>query len=370
MSGIAEIGRPARTVRGGRDAYLVVRNEAARLPHLLDHHRALGVERFFVADNGSTDGGPDFLASQPDCHLHRAEGSFAASNCGMDWINAMAERHGEGNWCLFIDADELLAYPHAERVPLKDFCAGLDARGEEGVFALLLDMYPRGTVAGAVYAPGTPFLDACPHHDPDYRIRRKPRLRPGGTPFLEVEAVGGPRLRRFYPELAGAGPYRIALLRALRGLRRHPAGRALGLGRLPLGTAIPPDLTKVPLMKGAPGRRWLTNHRTTPLRLSGVRAALLHFKFLADFHARAASEAGRGEHWDGGNEYARYRACLAVEPGMTLFHDRSETYRSTARLVELGVMNSAGWLDALARNAGDAPAHAGGDPPEPVALAG
>jgi glycosyltransferase involved in cell wall biosynthesis len=349
LAGLVFAGRPARTVRGGRDAYMVVRNEAARLPHVLAYHRALGVERFFVADNGSTDGGLDYLAAQPDCHLYRAEGSFGLANCGMDWIDAMAARHGEGNWCLFVDADELFTYPHAETLSLGAFCAHLDARGDEGVFALLLDMYPRGPLAGAQYRPGTPFLDLCPHHDPDYAIRRKIPLRPGGSGFLMVEAVGGPRLRCFYPELAEAGPYRIARLRALRALRLHPLGRKLGLDRLRLGAAIPPDLTKVPLIKGAPGRRWTTNHRTTPLRVSPVRGALLHFKFFADFHARAESEASRGEHWDGGNEYARYRARLAADPGMTLFHPRSETFRSTARLVELGIMASTRDLDDLAR---------------------
>jgi hypothetical protein len=31
-----------------------------------------------------------------------------------------------------------------------------------------------------------------------------------------------------------------------------------------------------------------------PARLSGISGALLHFKFLSDFHAKAESEAARG----------------------------------------------------------------------------
>jgi hypothetical protein len=44
----------------------VVRNEALRLPATLRHHCAIGVQRFFVLDNGSTDGTLDLLANEPD----------------------------------------------------------------------------------------------------------------------------------------------------------------------------------------------------------------------------------------------------------------------------------------------------------------
>ena len=47
-------------------AFMTVRNEALRLPSTLRHHRTLGVDRFFVLDNGSTDGTLDYLAGEPD----------------------------------------------------------------------------------------------------------------------------------------------------------------------------------------------------------------------------------------------------------------------------------------------------------------
>ncbi|WP_267359204.1 MULTISPECIES: glycosyltransferase family 2 protein [unclassified Methylobacterium] len=342
---LVELGRRADRRTGSIDAYLVVRDEAARLPYMFEHHRGLGVERFFVVDNASADGTAEFLAGQSDCYAYRTTASFAEANHGMDWINALVERHGDSNWCLFADADELLTYPHADRMPLRDLCAFLDRSGYEGLFATLLDMYPDGPVARADYVSGTPFLDTCRHHDTGYRLRSKVRINPTRPAFAEVEAVGGPRLRVFYPELARAGRWRMALLRTLRGIRLHPVGKKLGLGRL--GSPLPPDLTKIPLVKGAPGRRWISNHRTTPLRLSPVTGALLHFKFFSDFHRRAVAEAARGEHWDGGSEYLRYAEQLSRDPNATLMHAGSEAFRSPGRLVDLGIMASGPELDRL-----------------------
>jgi Glycosyl transferase family 2 len=49
--------------------FMNVRNELLRLPQTLDHYRTIGVSRFFVTDNGSTEGTKEFLLTQPDCHV-------------------------------------------------------------------------------------------------------------------------------------------------------------------------------------------------------------------------------------------------------------------------------------------------------------
>ncbi len=58
---------------------MTVRNEALRLPSTLRQHRALGVNRFFVVDNGSTDGTLDLLAGEPDVHVFTTADSYAGS---------------------------------------------------------------------------------------------------------------------------------------------------------------------------------------------------------------------------------------------------------------------------------------------------
>jgi glycosyltransferase involved in cell wall biosynthesis len=326
---------------------MVVRNEARRLPFCLEYHRSLGIDRFFIVDNGSSDGTRDFLLSQPDCHVFSAEGSFAAANYGMVWINALVADHGIGAWCLFIDADELFTYPHAEKISLPAFCRYLDRRQSEGVFSLLLDMYNRGSLADAKYDAGTSFFATSPHFDAHYAFRRKPTLSRSDNPLMDTEAIGGPRLRKFYPELRDAGSWQLTLRRAVRRLRRHPLGEALGLQKLKLGAGLAPDLTKIPLIKGRTGLSWTSNHRCTPLRLSEVTGALLHFKFFADFHHRARIEAKRAQHWDGGAEYARYASLFEAEPEVSLYFDGSATYTSTEQLIELGLIKTSADLTAL-----------------------
>ncbi|WP_210485156.1 glycosyltransferase family 2 protein [Microvirga antarctica] len=340
--------RAISAAAGSHSAFMVVRNEARRLPYCLDYHRALGIERFFIVDNGSDDDTEALLLSQPDCHVFRATGSFAAANYGMSWINALVAAHGVGGWCLFIDADELFTYPHCEKVTLQAFCRFLDRRESEGVFALLLDMYSEGAIADAVYESGKPFLSASPYFDRHYTFRKKFRLRQSDEPLMDTEAVGGPRLRAFYPELGDTSAVQQTLRRVVRRLRRHPLGAAFGLERLRWGAGIAPDLTKIPLIKARQGLSWTSNHRCTPLRLSPMTGALLHFKFFADFHHRARTEAARAQHWDGGAEYARYAALLEAEPRVSLFYDGSEAYRSTRQLIDLGLMRTSPDLDALA----------------------
>ena len=46
---IVEAGRECR-------AFMVVRGETLRLPYVLEYHRSLGITRFFVVDNDSSDG--------------------------------------------------------------------------------------------------------------------------------------------------------------------------------------------------------------------------------------------------------------------------------------------------------------------------
>lgn len=317
--------------RSALSALMVVRNEATRLPHVFDHHRGLGIDRFFVVDNGSTDGSRDWLLAQPDCHVFVTADSFRDAGCGMDWINALLAFLTPGGWCLFIDADELLVYPHCETLRLPRFCALLDASGSEGVETLMIDMYPRGPVRLAHYAAGRPFLEVCPHFDRSYARRR--RFASRAAPF---EFVGGPRLRMFYPELRDVSGFGLLARRAWRVLRLHPAAASLGLSRVSWGRAMPPELRKVALLKVRPGLHWTSNHATTPFRPAPVTAALLHFKFFSDFHARALVEARRGQHWDGAAEYDRYCAIVAAQPDLSFFYEGSETYRSSAQLLDLG----------------------------------
>ena len=164
------------------DAVLVlstIRNEAARLPHWLDHHRALGVGHFLVIDNGSDDGTAEMLAAQPDVSLWTTAGSYKASRFGVDWLNALAFRHARGRWCLTVDADELWLHPHHETRDLRALTHELDRRGQRAMGALMLDLYPRGRLGDAPEGPAGATPEAIPWFDAGNYVRlRQPKRRP------------------------------------------------------------------------------------------------------------------------------------------------------------------------------------------------
>jgi hypothetical protein len=321
-------------------AFLCVRNEADRLPFLLSYYRHLGIDWFFVVDNGSTDGTATFVREQPDCSLFVTHDSFSAARQGTAWINALIERFGEGHWCLYVDADELFVYPHSETVQLPTFCSYLAAQQYEGVYAFMLDMYSACPISAARYEAGSSFLDVCPLHDAEYSFRARPHVPFRKPPFPPFEVVGGPRLRYFYPAFVNAGNLKYSLPRALTKLRRSRIGRALGLPRWIPRFASPPLLSKVPLVFGRHGRRYVSNHATMPLRLAPLTGALLHFKFFSDFHNRVLTAVENREHFDQSSEYGRYAVALAAEPEFSFAGPSSVRYTSTRNLVDLHLLRT------------------------------
>ena len=91
-------------------------------------------------------------------------------------------------------------------------------------------------------------------------------------------------------------------------------------------------------MKWGPNVRYATSHYTTKIRLADVTGALLHFKFMSDFHERVAREVSRREHFAQGSEYGRYSRMLAAQPRMSLDGEDSVTYEGTSQLVALHLL--------------------------------
>src|SRR5689334_2342449 len=56
--------------------FVAARNERLRFPYFLKYYRELGVDRFFVIDNGSTDGTVPLLTAEPDVHVFRTDAAF------------------------------------------------------------------------------------------------------------------------------------------------------------------------------------------------------------------------------------------------------------------------------------------------------
>lgn len=283
-------------------ACLVVRNERLRLPSVLDHHRALGVDRFLVVVDRSSDGTAEFVAAQPDAHVLVGEGTYRSARSGVDWLNAALDAFCDGHWTLTVDADELFVFPGCDRIGLRGFCGFLDDQGASGAPALMVDMYGLGDVRGAVHAPGASLIDTCPWFDPG------PYSAVRAGPFPHVQFHGGPRARLF-----DFSPYQPR----------------------------PPVISKVPLVKWRRGLRYrLSTHGLTPIALHPMLAGLLHFKFLSDFPERVATAVAEGEYHGGSREYLAYRDGLGPDGGLVLRDTRSVRYEGPDQLVALDMMQA------------------------------
>ncbi len=313
---------------------MIVRNEMLRLAQTLDHYRGIGVARFFIIDNGSTDGTREFAADQLDCHVFVTRNSYSDAKFGLEWQQALLDEHGTGHWCLVVDADEWFIYPGYEKKSLPELAAFIQKSGAQGMFAFLLDMYGRGRIAEATPGPQHSLLDACRYFDGqyvwDYGFRAWLRLAQPRFPPYTV--AGGPRWRLLFPVL-----HRHYY--ALKAIWR--ISERLGIP-LPIALRQPPNLRKIPFVLWSRGMRYLNPHATTPVHIAGVTGVLLHFKFLEDFFERVNAEVRRKEHWDGASEYTRY--AMKMKPELTFHYTGSVVYKDSQQLVRLGMMREDdGW---------------------------
>jgi Glycosyl transferase family 2 len=328
----------AAATSGEIRAFAKCRNERLRLPAFLKHYRDLGVGRFFIVDNDSSDGTTEYLADQPDVRRFTPSGSFREARGGTEWLNALLAEFGEGHWCLTVDIDELLCYPGSELAPLRTLTAFLDRHGYEAVGCLLLDLYPGGPLAACSYKEGDDLLAAAPYFDTGPYERIPIDLCPG------LLLRGGMRERIFYPKFRTRGP----AVRIYEGIRGRVARRLPRLHDIRwLRPTDPPVLTKVPLVRWDQQTRYLSPHWLSPKRVAPVTGALLHFKFLADFHERAVHEAARGEYYDGAAEYRQYARTLDGAPDRALMYEGSVRFEGTAQLVRLKLMHDTqAWANA------------------------
>lgn len=299
------------TARGAMLAFATVRNEAVRLPYWLAHHRRLGVDRFLIVDNGSTDGGAELLAAEPDVALWHTSASYRAARFGMDWLTALQTRYAHDRWCLVLDADELLIYPHWQERPLTALAAALEAGGHQALGALMVELYPKGPLSETSYTAGQDPIEALPYFDATgYRAKRQ-------RPARNLWVQGGPRDRVFFAEAPARAPTlnKLPFLRWRRGYAWLNSTHA----------ALPP---RVNLSWSGPGDP----------RLSG---ALLHTKFLPVIVEKSADATHRAEHFGAPDEFAAYHDAVASDP--VLWHSEAVRYEGWEQLDALGLMSRGGW---------------------------
>lgn len=293
----------------------VIRNEAAILGDFLAHHRRIGVDRFVVLDNGSTDGTAERLAGEPDVDLHLVRRRFLPP-FKQGWINRAIAEYGHDRWYAYADADEHLVFDGGAEDDaaggaagdLRGLIAHAAGRGLRRVRGMLVDMYAAGPIVGPTVGPtegpihGTgrrsvPLAEAFPLFDSDSYRETLCKQR--------ISRQGGPRWRRFWRD------------------------------------GIAPELTKYPLFHIRAGEIFDNPHHLYPYGgnfESPCLVGILHFKFGEGFLGKIADALEHEQYFDGSAEYKHYRRVLAADPRLGLDYPGSRRYRSPADLVACGLI--------------------------------
>ncbi|MBE7186373.1 MAG: glycosyltransferase family 2 protein [Methylobacterium mesophilicum] len=293
--------RPLHTARepfGPRDIALicVLRDAENYIPSFLAHYRKLGVARFLVVSDRSTDRSNDLLR-QPDVDLFASNVTFSEAGGGLVWRDMLAERYGRNRWYLSVDADEYLVFPGSEMRPVSALAADLERCGLKRAMAAMIDIYPDAPLAAAPtgYPADTAPTEICPLFDGDgYSV----------TPERIGSALrGGPRKRLFGADMR---------------------------------------LTKFPLLYVD---RWTqfaggSHHGTLPVwrNYSAVHAVLLHYKFTPNAVAEFTALAERGTHSNQSEYYKTIVAKDAFRDGPDLRYPGSRRFRGSEDLVAAGFM--------------------------------
>ncbi len=284
--------------------YVVVRDEAVRLPYLLSYYREKGVAKFFIVDNDSTDQTRSYLLAQPDVYVWYSARSFNQVNFGSAWFEVLLRNYGVGHWCLTVDADELLYYPDCEHRTIVELCHQLDQQGKRAFNAVLLDMYSNHSIKDTYYRPGQNFLEVCPYFDRKYYHTKNEQ----GGPYKNHTAYFG-------------------------GVRQRVFGE---IGRY--------YLSKIPLLKYTSdvilvGGQHCTNHPIAEIVLDG--GCLLHFKFFSDFHSYVDREVSRKEHFHGAWQYQQYAHTISQDESLSLYDPaHSVKLQCSQQLIDLGIMQA------------------------------
>ncbi len=300
-------GEPNRSLDGRVLMFAKMRNEALRLPYFLEYYRAMGVDEFFLVDNGSDDGSVEIAGAEPNVHVFSTRESFRKYGY---WMEVLLNRFGRGQWCLAADLDEILIYPGSEVIGLRQLIAHLESTDCSAMQAVLLDMYSDRPIRANAYEPGQDPLEVCRYFDPDFDEAVKDWINPDTQQIFEC-------------------------LRPTGNLRRRMFGANVNLSKIPLFKYAASTYV-------APGM-----HAIDGARLAPVRGAVLHFKYLQDFNDRVVLEAGRGEHQDNAREYKLYAARVERDSSLNCYWPGSVALEHPEQLLDLGIMRSSTALDTL-----------------------
>jgi tetratricopeptide (TPR) repeat protein len=272
--------------------FCVLRNEITVIPTFFRHYRKIGVERFVIIDNGSTDGSLEWLSAQPDVELYRTPASFRRADAGNYWTNPLiADVKYRDTLCLRVDADEHLVYPHFERRSIGQLWDYMRSEGADVLAGHMVDMMPEkmSDLEGldSDFTKVTRFFDPAPPPTPAVIC-----------PYFRYS--GGPRTR-----LLGGKEQFLTKCSGLRG--------------------------------GGKIEQISASHTASPAIVASVRMALLHYKFRPDMFDRARRIVTERQYSASSQEFQNY-GQFEIRKDASMLGANTREYTGSKSLIDSAVL--------------------------------
>jgi glycosyltransferase involved in cell wall biosynthesis len=276
------------------------RNDLSLLPAFFCHYRALGVSRFIVVDDQSSDGSREWLAAQGDADVWVSTVRYKEAKRGRLWRERLLRTYGHDRWYVNVDADEFLVYDQCDSASILQLSSWLTAHGISRMAAPMLDMYPRSGLKSADYTWGTGDM---PWKVADGFDRR--------GYFVSIE-------RRFMSVRGGA--------------RQRVFGADVELIKYPLIYWTSCSSLGVSIHQPIP---YTSNFST-------IYGVLLHFKFFSDFSERLAEAIRDGQYYNSSESYKAMQSATRESEEIRFSSSETVGYLGVEQLVALGFMRELG----------------------------
>jgi|GEM_PF-5036565 len=125
--------------------YCLLDAHLSDLSAFLDYYRAIGVQEFFLVDDGLVPSIREVVLQQTDCVLFENAGHSCDHCFGAYWINWLRASFAHEGWDLFVDQNSYLNLPDLGTIGLHAHLDLMEARDEEVLSAVRLFLYKSGS---------------------------------------------------------------------------------------------------------------------------------------------------------------------------------------------------------------------------------
>lgn len=286
--------------------FVIARNEELRLPFFFKYYSKLGIDRFFLIDNDSSDNTVHISLSTENVHVFQIKHNFKDF---WYWIEFLLDKYGKDRWCMVVDVDELFSFPLIETVTLNKLIHYLEHYQYTAVQSFLLDIYSNQQLSKTHYLAGQNPMEICEFFELGFTHRVNHYFDPKHKEWYVYDTIYGGVRQRVFGQIED---YKWDYC-----------------------------LSKVPLFKHSE-KSYLSEgmHTLNGGNFADLKCAMFHTKFMYDFIERAYIESEREVHFCDGLEYKIYAHQLSINSTLNLYNKESIKYENSLQLIKLDLMKS------------------------------